>query len=422
MPSPQEEIKGKLDELGKSWEEYKKTNDAKIELLEKKGLSASEQKEKLDKMDAAMDALDKKIADLNAAIARTGGQGGDIVDSDVKEYQEFASKHIGRRVTIQEAKDLQERGKQFREFMREGKHARGNGELQLKTLSVDSEVGGGFFVIPEVSAEIIKKVNESSPVRQLASVVSISTASFKVNSDLSARAANWQGERSSRSEGSSPTVNQDDIFVHEMDCNPGATQQFLDDAAVNVEAWLSEYAAEAFALAEATAFISGSGVGRPSGILSYADGTVYGKVERVATDATGAISGDSLINVQEALKEPYQKNAHWLMHRTTRGTIRKIKDGTNYLWQPGLQAGAPSTLLEKPVHLAADLNTSLAATTDGLMIYGDFKQGYQIVDRIGIRVLRDPYSSKPKVIFFTTKRVGGGVKNYEALKILQVHS
>jgi HK97 family phage major capsid protein len=413
-------VQEKIDEIGRLWTEYKQTNDAKIKAIEEKGVSASEQKEKLEKMDKAMDGLEKKIEALNAAIARTGGQGAEMVDADLKEYREFASKHVGRRLTMEEAKDLQERGKHFQEFLREGKHAKHNGELNLKTLSVDSEVGGGFFVIPEVSAEIIKKVNESSPIRQLASVVTISTASYKTNSDVSARAANWQGERSTRSEGTSPTVNQDEIFVHEMDCNPGATSQFLDDAAVNVEAWLADFAAESFALAEATAFVSGHGVGRPRGILSYAEGTVYGKIERIDTDATGSITGDDLIDVQEALKEPYQRNASWLMRREIRGTLRKIKDGTNYLWQPGLQAGAPSTLLEKPVYLAADLNTSLATGTDGLMIYGDFKQGYQVVDRTGIRVLRDPYSSKPKVIFFTTKRVGGGAKNYEALKVLSI--
>jgi len=412
------EIQKKLDELGRTWDEYRKVNDAKIEEL-KKGLSASENKEKLEKMDKSLDDLDKKITEINAAIARTG-QGNEAEDLSLKEYREFASKHVGRALTTTEAKELQERGKQFQEFLREGKHARHNGELALKTLSVDSEVGGGFFVIPEVSAEIVKKVNESSPIRQLAAQVSISTASFKVNSDLDARTANWQGERASRSEGTSPTVNQDEIFVHEMDCNPGATQQFLDDAAINVEAWLADYAAEAFALAEATAFVSGHGVGRPRGILSYADGTTYGKIQRIATDATGSITGDDLIDVQDALKEPYQRNATWLMHRLTRTLVRKVKDGTQYLWQPGMQAGVPDQLLGRPVQLAADLNTSVATGTDGLMIYGDFKQGYQIVDRIGIRVLRDPYSSKPKVIFFTTKRVGGGAKNYEALKILKI--
>lgn len=390
------DIQKKIDELGHAFEEFKKINDQKIEEI-KKGSSGAESKEKLERCEKHLDILETQIKEMNAALARTGGQGGD-----------------------QKTKETEQRKQEFNAFLRKGQHAAHDGAFAGKTLSIDSEVGGGFFVLPEVSAEIVKKVNESSPMRQLASVVTISTSSFKVNSDLDARTANWQGERSSRSEGTSPTINQDEIFVHEMDCNPGATQAFLDDAFVNVEAWLADYAAEAFALAEATAFISGHGVGRPRGVLSYGDGTTYGNVQRITTDATGAITGDDLIDVQDALKEPYQKNATWLMHRLTKSVIRKVKDGTQYLWQPGLQAGAPDMLLGRPVMLAADLNTSLATGTDGLMLYGDFKQCYQIVDRVGIRTLRDPYSSKPKVVFYTTKRVGGGVKNYEAVKVLKI--
>lgn len=420
MSGEQEQLKAKIDELGRSWEEHKKAQNAEIEAL-KKGASASEVKTKLEKIDADMDALETKIDELNAALARTGGMSGDIEAMEAKEYRDVLVEKLNKPITMDEAKAAVKYRKAFNKFMRKGEEITPDlVEFAQKTLSVDSEVNGGFFVTPEVSAEIVKKVNESSPVRQLAAQITISTASFKINSDLSAGAASWQGERSSRSEGTNPTLNQDEIFVHEMDCNPGATQKFLDDAAVNVEAWLSAYCAEAFALAEATAFISGVGVNKPRGILSYADGTTYGQIERIATDATGSITGDDLIDLQDALKEPYQNNAVWLMHRTTRTRVRKVKDGTQYLWQPGLQAGVPSTLLDKPVYLAADLNTSVATGTDGLMIYGDFRQGYQIVDRIGIRVLRDPYSSKPKVVFFTTKRVGGGVKNYEALKVLKI--
>lgn len=421
---PMKEVQEKLDALGREWEGYKKTNDAAIADI-KKGLSDSEQKEKLDKMEGGLQKLEKQISDLNAAVARTPSLVEDAASMDAKQYRDLMTEKLGKPISLDEAKMGIKYRDAFNKFMRKG--AEISDELiqfARKTLSVDSEVGGGFFVTPELSGDITKKINESSPIRQLANKLSISSSSLKVFADVDDRTASWQGERSTRSEGTSPTVRQDEIFVHELDCNPGATQAFLDDAAVNVESWLSDYCAEAFAIAEATAFVSGSGVGRPRGILSYIDSSstsyVYGKLQRIATDATGSITGDDLIDVQDALKEPYQKNASWLMNRLTKSVIRKVKDGTQYLWQPGLQAGAPDQLMGRPVYLAADLNTSLATGTDGLMVYGDLKAGYQIVDRVGIRVIRDIYSSKPKVIFFTTKRVGGGVKNYEAIKILKI--
>lgn len=414
------EIQEKLDQVGRLFEDYKKTNDAALAEV-KKGASGSEQKEKLDRMETGMTKLEKQVSDLNAALARTPSLVEDAAGMDAKQYREVMVEHLNRPVSLDEAKMGIKYRDAFNSFIRKGVEI--SDELvnfARKTLSVDSEVGAGFFVTPEVSGEITKKINESSPIRQLASKQTISSSSLKIFADLDDRTASWQGERSTRSEGTNPTIKQNEIFVHELDCNPGATQAFLDDAAVNVESWLGDFAAEAFALAEATAFVSGSGVGRPRGILSYADGSVFGKFQRIETDATGSIVGDDLIDVQDALKEGYQRGAVWLMNRLTKSVVRKVKDGTQYLWQPGLQLGAPDQLMGRPVHLAADLNTSLVASTDGLMIYGDLKQAYKIVDRVGTRVLRDPFSSKPKVIFFTTKRVGGGADNYEALKILKI--
>jgi HK97 family phage major capsid protein len=415
------ELQKKHEELCRAFEEFKKNNDAKLD-AEKKGREAiaSEYGAKAAKAEEHIAGLEKQIKELNAAMSRTGGNGSDN-EAEAKAYQAEAKQIMGRDVSLDEAKDLLTRKREFGEFIRKGKHKADDGAFMgSKTLSVDSEVGGGFLVVPEIANEITKKIHLSSPIRQLASVQAISSASLKINSDLDTRTANWQGERSTRSEGTNPTIKQDEIFAHEMDCNPGATQQFLDDAAVNVEAWLADYAAEAFALAEATAFISGHGVGRPRGILSYADGSSYGQVQRITTDATGSITGDDLIDLQDALKSPYRRGATFLMHRLTKSIIRKVKDGTQYVWQPGLVSSAPDTLLGAPVMEAEDLNTSLATGVDGLIMYGDFRAGYQIVDRVGIRVLRDPYSSKPKVVFYTTKRVGGGVKNYEAIKILKI--
>lgn len=411
------DINTKLNELGSAWEEFKKTTskamaDGKTE--------ASEIKEKQEKMNKDMDQIQAKVDGLNAAIARSS-QNQDQ-DLDVKEYKKVLEQECGKKFSTDEVKKVSEYKEQLQGFLRGGQEP--NKELArfvAKTLSIDSETGGGFFVTPEMSSEIVKKIHESSPVRQLASKQTISTSSLKINEDLDARSITWVGEQETRSNTTTPTVRQIEIFVHEAYTYPKATSAFLEDAAINVEAWLADYAAEAFAIGEATAFINGTGVGKPRGIVGgYADGTSFGYVQRIPTDATAAITGLDLIDLQDALKDGYQRNASFMMNRLVRSIVRKVTDGTQFLWQPGLQAGVPDLLLGKPVYLAADLNTATTTGTDGLMIYGDFAQGYQVVDRRGIRVLRNPYTASGFVSFDTSFRVGGAVKNFEALKILDI--
>lgn len=412
------EINKKLDELGSAWDEFKKTTSKAMEAGK---AETSEIKEKQDKINADMEKLQTKIDGLNAAMTRTSQDQNENLD--VKSYKEVLENTLGKKVSLEDTKKIQEYKAALENYMRKGMGHEPSHDLTkhaMKTLSIDSEVGGGFFVVPEIAAEIVKKINESSPLRQFASKVTIGTSSLKINADLDARSATWVGEQETRSNTTTPTLRQVEIHVHEMYTYPKATTAFLEDAAVNVDAWLSEYASEAFALAEATAFVSGTGVGKPRGILSYADGTSFGQIQRIPTDATGAITGLDVIDVQDSLKEGYQRNAIWMMNRLTRSVIRKVTDGTNFLWQPGLQAGVPDLLVGKPVYLAADLNTSLATGVDGLMLYGDFAQGYQVVDRRGIRVLRNPYTAAGFVSFDTSYRVGGGVKNFEAIKVLDI--
>jgi len=281
------------------------------------------------------------------------------------------------------------------------------------------------LVPEETSSEIVKKVYESSPIRQLASVQVIGTSSLEILLDLGEAGSGWVGETETRAETDTPQWNEIEIPVHELYAKPRATQKLLDDAAINVEAWLAGKVAEKFSRDEATAFISGNGTKKPKGITAYASGTGFGQVERATAvdDTTFSGNGDDLIATQALLKEPYQNNASWLMNRLIVAELRKIKSTLSgeYMWQPGLAQGQPAQLLGKPVYFASDLPSTIVASTDTI-IYGDFKQGYQVVDRVGIRVLRDPFSSKPYVEFYTTKRVGGGVKNFEALKVLRMHS
>lgn len=400
------ELKEKFDQLGNAFDEFKKANDERLAQIEKKGAADPLVQEKVDKANAAITRLEDEVKALTKAAGRSGFGGMSEEEVEKRAKSEGAKKY---------AAELQE-------FMRTGKEiSKESLEFYKKDMSVDSDADGGFLVSPETSSEISTIVFESSPIRRLASVQSISTDALEMMYDGGEAGSGWVGETAARPSTSTPQLKKLSFPVHELYANPQATQKLLDDAAVNLEAWLAGKVSEKFARDEATAFMSGNGVAKPKGILAYDSGTGFNQIQRKETAANNAITGDELIDVQAMLKEPYQMNANWLINRLLIGYVRKLKDSIsgNYLWQPGLAQGQPAQLLGRPVEMASDLPSAVTANTD-TMIYGDIRAGYQIVDRIGVRVLRDPYTNKPFVGFYTTKRVGGGVKNFEAIKVLKV--
>jgi len=274
-----------------------------------------------------------------------------------------------------------------------------------------------------MSGRIVGKIFETSPMRAYASVQTISTDALEGLYDLDEAAAGWVGETESRAETDTPTLGKWRIPVHEIYAKPHATQKLLDDAEINMEQWLANKVADKFARTEATAFVTGDGVGKPRGFLTYADGTTLpGTIEQFDTGVNGGFGaaptgGDVLIDALYGLKAQYRANATWFMNRATTKLIRKIKDSDGaYLWSPGIAAGQPATLLGYPVASFEDMPDP--ATGSLSIAVGDMRAAYQIVDRINIRVLRDPYSSKPYVQFYTTKRVGGDVVNFEAVKLV----
>ena len=395
------DLEKKLNEMGTAFEEFKKANDAKLAEAEKKGLASGQAIEKVEKMTAEMDKLEKQIEEMKTAMNRKGNGAFETKETDEKtaEYKAAYNKYMRKGI---------EMPSEIREWAK-------------KEMSVDSDEDGGFFVTPEMSSEVTKKVFESSPVRQLASVQQISSDSLEMLYDGDEVGSGWVGETATRAVTDSAQIKKIVIPVHELYAMPKATQKLLDDANVNLEAWLASKVTEKFARDEATAFINGSGFNQPKGIKAYANTSEgYNQVQVTRTALATALDGNDYIGVQNSLKEAYQMNATWLINRVMVGNIRKLKDTTSgqYIWQPGLTAGQPSSLLGKPVMFATDLDSTLAIDKYNA-IYGDFKAGYQIVDRIGIRVVRDPYTAKPYVLFYTTKRVGGGLKDGDALKILQ---
>ena len=296
-------------------------------------------------------------------------------------------------------------------------------ERLQKRLSVDSDPDGGFVVTPEFSDRVSTVIFESSPVRQVATVETISTDALEGLFDGDEATVGWVSEQEARPETTTPQIGLWRIPTHEMYANPFATQKLLDDAFLDMEGWLAGKVSERMSRFENTAFVLGNGVGKPRGFMTYPDGTNRGQVEQVATGSVGApfLTAEGLINIVYSLKAGYRQGAVWAMNRSTVGAIRRIRDdsgaaaGTGqFMWQPGFGT-QPQTLAGYPIVEMEDI----ADLAGGALpyAYGNFAAAYTVVDRQGVRILRDPYSNKPFVSFFTTKRVGGDVINFEAVKI-----
>jgi len=299
---------------------------------------------------------------------------------------------------------------------------------ELKTLSVGSDPDGGYFVTPDISGRIVKKVYETSPVRQYASAQTISTDALEGIEDNGEAGAGYAGEHGTSGNTTTPQVGKWKIPVFWIDTEPKATQQLLDDASVDVEAWLADKVSNKFSRFENAEFVTGAAnkiLGFISGYSVAADsgsGVTWGSIGYLATgvsaDFAASAKGDKLIDLMGLLKNEYLTGAAWFTRRSIITDIRKFKDGqNNYLWQPSFVAGQPETIMGYPVARMEDIPVKAADSYS--LAFGNLKEAYQIVDRTGIRVLRDPYTAKPYVKFYTTKRVGGGIVNFEAIKLLK---
>lgn len=389
-----EELKLLLEKLSQTFAEYKRINDDRLKQIESKGFAGSDKIEQLEKAEAKMASLEGEIKKLETAMARSGrdgaGAGSSEVDAKKAAYQ-----------------------KAFNSFLRKGN------DNEIKSLSVDSDEDGGYLVIDQISTEIMTKIYESSPIRQLASVQTITSDTLDILQDLDQVSSGWVGETSPRPATGTPKFNQVKIPTHELFAFPMSTQKFLDDAYINVESWLAGKVAEKLARDEATAFVSGNGVAKPTGILGYAAGDGFNMLEQVASGHATQLTSDAFMNLSYSLKEGYKAGSTWLMNRLTVKEVRKLKDLYGmYLWAPGLNGNTASTLMGYPIAEASDM--PLVGASALPIAFGNFRMGYQIVDRVGIRTLRDPFTSKPFVGFYTTKRVGGAVKNFEAIKLMKI--
>lgn len=438
-----DDIKKHVDEGNRAFEEFKQKNDEALKEL-KEGRDDVVRREELDKINKSINEAVELNEKLAARLKRQALYGGDGKNTSAEEREEKAFKWWAevqqtthkRRVTRddfgdEEKQEVAAYKRAFDAYLRCKGDERNLGPDTVKALSVGSDPDGGYVVDPDTSGRIVARIFETSPMRQYASIQSIGTDALEGLHDNDEAASGWVGEEGSRTETSTPQLERYRIPVHEIYAKPAATQKLLDDAAIDMEAWLQGKVTDKFARTENTAFVTGNGVLKPRGFTTYPDyasAGVFevGAIERFASGVNGDFAaapngGDVLIDAIYGLKAQYRSNGVWFMNRSTTGEVRKLKDSDGaYLWQMGIAAGQPATLLGYPVASFEDMAD--LATGSLSIAFGDMREAYQIVDRIGVRVLRDPFSNKPFVEFYSTKRVGGDVVNFEAIKLVEFSS
>jgi HK97 family phage major capsid protein len=393
------EINTAMHDFLSAFEEFKSANDERLSQLESKASEDVVTTEKVDRINAA---LDEQKAAIDQLV--------------------LGAKRPGRAATAAIVPD--ERKAAFDRYVRTGDNA-AMLALEAKSLSVGSDPDGGYLAPDETERLISAAVQDISPIRQIASVRQIGANSFRKPVSITGGAAGWVGETDARPETASPTLSAVDFPTMELYAMPATTQALLDDAIVNVEQWIADEVQNEFAQQEGAAFVNGDGVNQPQGFLSYSivedSSQTWGSVGYVATGTDGDFGVDpmdALVDLIYAPKQAYRANGKFVMNRSVVGALRKFKDADgNYLWQPSTQANGRATLLGYEVVEAEDM-PDIAADSYSVA-FGDFARGYLIVDRVGIRILRDPFSAKPYVLFYTTKRVGGGIQQFDAIKLLK---
>ncbi len=314
--------------------------------------------------------------------------------------------------------------KAFNAYLRSGDDDGLRGlELDGKGMSTAVAGDGGYLVDPATSETIQSVLKSTASVRSIANVVNVEATSFDVLVDHGQMGSGWATEAGSIAESETPQIDRITIPLHELSALPKASQRLLDDSAFDIEGWLAGRIADKFARAEAAAFVNGDGVDKPTGFLSHpvVDDASWdwGSIGAVASGADGDFAGaDAVIDLVYALGAEYRANATFVMNSKTAGAVRKLKDGDGrFLWSDGLAAGEPARLLGYPVVIAEDMPDIASDST--AIAFGDFASGYTIAERPDLRVLRDPFSAKPHVLFYATKRVGGDVSDFAAIKLLK---
>ena len=390
------EISDRIDEIGNAWEHFKSVNDEKLKQIEKKGVADCLVMEELNKINNSLNEQKQKLEQLQISNSRPTFENKGVDFQENFEHKKALNNYLKKGVDAPLA-NLETKA-------------------DLTTATDSSSAYGGYLLTPNMQRIITGELNENCFMRKICSVQTISSSALEVIDDTSF-ATSWISETGTVSDSNSSVLSKITIKAHELVAQPKVSQKLLDDASINIEEWLAYRLAEQFAQKEEEAFLKGTGDtnNQPTGITNYTSGI---DITTSTSKTNGGIDAKDIVSLYYSLKEQYVGRASFVMPRSAVSAIRMLKDSTSgaYLWQPALLGGKEDTLMGCPVYQSSNM-PALAASSLSI-IFGDFSF-YQIVDRTDIRVLRDPYTSKPYVRFYTTKRVGGDVIRKEAFKMLK---
>ncbi len=398
------EARAAMHEMMAAFEAFKGANDARLDEIEKK---------------ASADALlEEKVARIDQAVAGAQAR----LDRIASETRRPELGGVNPSAVSRSSSPLRgdETKAAFDGYLRAG------AVLELKAGLSTAPTSGGYVVPEQTERAIERRLMAGSPMREIATVRTVAAGVFRKPVSIAGVGSGWVAETAARPQTDPATLALLEFPSADLYACPAATQTLLDDALVDLDEWLAAEVEDAFAAQETEAFVNGDGTNKPRGFLDYdivaeAD-QGWGEIGYVASGAAGAFATtgptDRLIDLVYAPKAQYRPNARFVMNRRTVSTVRKFKDADgNYIWQPAQRAGETASLLGYPV-TEIETMPDVAANTPAIA-FGDFRRGYLIVDRAGVRVLRDPYSAKPYVLFYTTRRVGGGVQDFDAIKVMK---
>lgn len=390
------EISEKIDEIGNAWEHFKSVNDEKLRQIEQKGSADCMVMEELNKINNSLNEQKQQLDQLRISASRPSFEGKSMDFQENLEHKKALNNYLKKGI--------------------DAPLANIETKADLTTATDSSSAYGGYLLTPNMQRIITGELNDNCFMRQICSVQTISSSALEVIDDTSF-ATSWIAETGTVNDSDSSVLNKITVKAHELVAQPKVSQKLLDDASINIEEWLAYQLANQFMQKEEEAFLKGTGDtnNQPTGITNYTS-----DIETIESSSSvdGGIEAEDIVDLYYSLKEQYVGNASFVMPRTAVSAIRMLKDSTSgaYLWQPALLGGKEDTLMGCPVYQSSNMPALGAGSLS--VIFGDFKF-YQIVDRNDIRVLRDPYTAKPYVRFYTTKRVGGDVIRKEAFKMLK---
>lgn len=400
MPVDNQDIAQVAEELGAKFEDFQRKNNQRLDGIDQEKGKLAESVEKINGSLSELDDLKGKLEAILAKQNRPGGGGS-------------------------ESKDVAEHKSAYGAFLRKG-HDDGLREMERKALNTLTDEDGGYAVPEELDRTIAELARDTVVMRQECKVITMGGTGYRKLVNVGGTTSGWVGETDPRDETSTPKLQPISPIFGEIYANPMATQGMLDDAFFNVEAWLGEEGNTEFSEQEEAAFSYGNGDKKPKGLFAYATeakndkNRAFGKLEHILADAA-TLSPDDLFRMVHALRKPYRAGAKWMMNNLSLMACRLLRDEQgNYLWRPGLEQDVPSVLLGYGVAENEEM-PDIAGNAQAIS-FGNFKRAYTIIDRIGTRVLRDPYTRKPYVSFYTTKRVGSMLENHQAVKMLQMRA